>query len=400
MSRDGAPRSCYDASAACPLDGVRVLDLSRLVVGNVLTQVLADLGADVIKIEPPEGDSLRAWKVDGVAVQWKVYARNKRSVVLDLKADADREMFRRLVATAQILVENYRPGVLERLGFGPQVLQAIQPRLNIVRISAWGQTGPYSTRPGFGTLVEAVSGFAHKNGFPDGPPVLPNLGLADSVAGIYGAAAVLVALRETEVKGGAGQQIDLSLLEPLLSILGADQAVYRASGTPPDRLGNRSSISAPRNIYRAQDGGYIALAASTPEMVARLFRAIGRPELLDDPRFRSNADRLVHAEALDAIIGGFVAARSSADILAFCAAEDLAAGPVYDAAQVMDDPHVQARGTIVEFDDAELGALPMHAVVPRLSRTPGAIRRPAPALNEHAAELRAELGLDLAAGDH
>jgi crotonobetainyl-CoA:carnitine CoA-transferase CaiB-like acyl-CoA transferase len=376
-----------------PLEGVRVLDMSRLVVGNILTQVLADVGADVIKIEPPEGDPLRAWKLNGVSVQWKVYARNKRSIVIDLKKESDLETFRRLVATAHILVENFRPGVLERLGIGPDVLHAIQPKLVIVRITGWGQTGPYRNRPGFGTLVEAASGFAHKNGFADGPPLLPNLGLADSIAGIYGASAALVALRETEVKGGKGQEVDISLLEPILSILGADQAVHRVTGEIPGRHGNRTPLSSPRNIYETSDSGFVALSASTHGMVVRLFAAIGCPDLIKDERFDTNARRVENAEALDAIIGGFIRQKTLAENLAFFEEAQVTVGPIYDAVQLMNNEHVQARGSIIEVADDEVGSLPMHAVVPRFSRTPGAIRRLAPRLNEHAAELRAELGL-------
>ena len=239
-----------------PLEGVRILDMSRLVVGNMMTHVLADMGADVIKIEPPEGDSLRAWKLSGVPVQWRVYSRNKRSLVLDLKSDVDRATLASLVETADILVENFRPGVLDRLGFPLTKLHALRPSLVVVRISGWGQTGPYKNRPGFGTLVEAASGFAYKNGWPDGPPLLPNLGLADSVAGLYAASAALAALRETEVNGGAGQEIDISLLEPIISILGADQAVHRVTGAAPGRHGNRTPLSAPRNLYVTRDGGH------------------------------------------------------------------------------------------------------------------------------------------------
>jgi crotonobetainyl-CoA:carnitine CoA-transferase CaiB-like acyl-CoA transferase len=376
-----------------PLDGVRVLDMSRLVVGNILTQVLADVGADVIKIEPPEGDPLRAWKLNGVSVQWKVYARNKRSIVIDLKKESDLETFRRLVATAQILVENFRPGVLERLGIGPDALHAIQPKLVIVRITGWGQTGPYRNRPGFGTLVEAASGFAHKNGFADGPPLLPNLGLADSIAGIYGASAALVALRETEVNGGKGQEVDISLLEPILSILGADQAVHRVTGEIPGRHGNRTPLSSPRNIYETSDSGFVALSASTHGMVVRLFTAIGCPDLIKDERFDTNARRVANADALDAIVGGFIRQKTLAENLAFFEEAQVTVGPIYDAVQLMNDEHVRARGSIIEVADDDVGSLPMHAVVPRFSRTPGAIRRLAPRLNEHAAELRAELGL-------
>ena len=381
----------YAANDTCPLDGVRVLDLSRLVAGNLLTHVLADMGADVIKIEPPEGDALRAWQLDGVAVQWKVYARNKRSIVIDLKSEADREIFRALVASADMLVENFRPGVLDRLGFGLAQLHELQPGLVVVRISGWGQTGPNRNKPGFGTLVEAFSGFAHKNGFPDRPPLLPNLGLADSIAGLYGASAALVALREVEVRGGKGQEIDLSLLEPILSVLGADQAVYRVTGKVPGRTGNRTPLTAPRNIYETSDQKFVALSASTPDMAQRLMRAIGRPDMCDDPRFATNQMRVQNVEELDAVIGAFIGSRTLAANLEFFELEQITAGPIYDASEVAMDPHVVARGSIVEMADDDLGSLPMHCVVPRFSATPGAIRRPAPGLDEHRAELLEEL---------
>lgn len=381
----------YAPEKKCPLDGVRVLDLSRLVAGNMLTHVLADLGADVVKIEPPEGDSLRAWKLNGISVQWKVYGRNKRSIVIDLKKEDDRDVFRRLVASAHILVENFRPGVLDRLGFSLEELHEIQPKLVVMRISGWGKTGPYRDKPGFGTLVEAASGFAFKNGFPDREPLLPNLGLADSIAGLYGASAVLVALREAERGGGKGQEIDLSLLEPIISILGADQAVHKATGNLPTRTGNRTALSAPRNIYRTKDGGYVALSASTPEMAFRLFRSIGRAELCDDPKFSTNEKRVENVEELDAIIADFISERTLSENLAHFDAAEVTVGPIYDAAMLMQDPHVKARGSFVEMDDAEMGVLPMHSVVGRLSATPGAIRRPAPHLDQHRAEILEEL---------
>ena len=381
------------ATASPPLEGVRILDMSRLVVGNIMTQVLGDIGADVIKIEPPEGDSLRAWKLQGVPVQWKVYGRNKRSIVLDLKNENDRRVFAELVQTAQILVENFRPGVLDRLGFNAAALHALQPKLVIMRITGWGQTGPYRNRPGFGTLVEAASGFAFKNGFPDGPPLLPNLGLADSIAGLYAASAALAALREVEVKGGKGQEIDISLLEPMVSILGADQAVQRVTGKVPGRHGNRTPLSAPRNLYETSDGGYVALSASTPGMAERLFRCIGREDLIRDPRFETNEQRVQNVEALDSIIGNFIRGLTLKGNLEFFERADVTVGPIYDAMQLMNDAHVRARGSIVEVPDDEFGTLPMHAVVPRFSHTPGSIRRLAPRLNEHSEEIRAELAL-------
>ena len=382
-----------ETKTRAPLEGVRILDLSRLVVGNIMTQTLADIGADVIKVEPPEGDSLRAWKLKGVSVQWKVYGRNKRSIVLDLKQEDDRRVFGELVATAQILVENFRPGVLDRLGFSASALHALQPKLVIMRITGWGQTGPYRNRPGFGTLVEAASGFAFKNGFADGPPLLPNLGLADSIAGLHAATAALAALREVEVNGGKGQEIDISLLEPMVSILGADQAVQRVTGEAPGRHGNRTPLSAPRNLYHTSDGGYVALSASTPGMAERLFRCIGRADMIHDPRFETNDKRVQNVEALDEIIGAFIGKSTLKENLEFFERAEVTVGPIYDALQLMNDEHVRARGSIVEFPDDELGSLPMHAVVPRFSETPGSIRRQAPRLNEHSDEIRAELAL-------
>ena len=311
--------------------------------------------------------------------------------MIDLKSEADRAIFRSLIATADMLVENFRPGVLDRLGFGLAALHEIQPRLVVIRISGWGQTGPNRDKPGFGTLVEAFSGFAHKNGFPDRPPLLPNLGLADSIAGLYGASAALVALREVEVRGGKGQEIDLSLLEPILSVLGADQAVHRVTGKVPGRTGNRTPLTAPRNIYPTADQKYVALSASTPDMALRLMRAIGRADMCDDPRFATNEKRVENVEALDAIIGAFIGSRTLAANLEFFEREQITGGPIYDASEVMTDPHVVARGSVVEMADDDLGSLPMHCVVPRFSATPGSIRRPAPALDEHRVELLTEL---------
>lgn len=381
----------FAPNGSVPLRGVRVLDLSRLLSGNIMTHALADMGADVIKVEPPEGDALRDWKVKGTAVQWKVYGRNKRSIALDLKSEVGRETLRQLIPTAAMLVENFRPGVLDHLSFTSESMRTLNPRLVVVRISGWGQDGPYRHKPGFGTLVEAFSGFASKNGFPDGPPVLPNLGLADGIAGIYAAMSAMVALREVEVNGGQGQDIDISLLDPILSILGADQAVYRVGGTVPTRTGNRSSTAAPRNIYPTRDGKQVAVAASMQTVVERLFKTIGRPDLITDPRFATNGARLVNNEALDDIIGGFIKDRTLDEVLTLFDAKGVTAGPVHDAATIMADAHVQHRGSIVEVEDADFGSLPMHGVVPRFSQTPGALQRPAPKLDEHRDQILAEL---------
>ena len=388
----------YQSDAPCPLDGIRVLDLTRVVAGNMLSVLLADFGAEVIKVEAPgRGDTLREWKEDGIGVYWKVYGRNKKSVTLDIRKPAGREILQKLVAKAQVLVENFRPGVLERLGFSPAALHEINPDLVIVRVSGWGQTGPYSQMPGFGSLVEGISGFAAKNGFADKPPALPNMALADMVAGLYGAYATMIAVREVEAKGRGGQVIDLSLLEPMVSILGPDVAAYRVTGQVPPRSGNRASISSPRNIYMTKDGKYVALSASTQDMAERLFRSIGRADMIDDPRFRTNADRLRNVEAVDTIVGDFIGAMDCAEALAFFKKEHVTVGPVYDVSEIGDDPHIRERGVFVELPDEDMGSVPMHDVLPRLSKSPGAIRRPAPALGEHNREILSAIGIDDAA---
>jgi crotonobetainyl-CoA:carnitine CoA-transferase CaiB-like acyl-CoA transferase len=381
----------FDPDARCPLDDVRVLDLSRLVAGNFLTHVLADLGAEVIKVEKPgRGDDLRNWQTEGVALWWQVYARNKKSLCLDLRQEAGRALLLRLVEGAQILVENYRPGTLEKMGLAPEVLLGRNPRLVVVRVSGWGQTGPWRQKPGFGTLIEAFSGFAAMNGFPDREPVLPAFAMADAFAGLYGAIAALTALRAAE-SGGWGQTIDLSLIEPILAMLGPRAAEHRLTGQTAPRMGSRCNIQAPRDVYRTRDGKYVALSTGTQAMAERLFRALGRPELCDDPRFRSNAARLQNRGAVEALVGEFIAARSQAEALAFFDAAEVTVGPVCDEADLAEHPYVAEREVLVEVPDAA-GSLPMHNVVPRLSATPGALRRPAPALGEHNRELLSDLG--------
>ncbi len=387
----------FRPQAECPLDGVRVLDLSRLVAGNMLSLQLADFGAEVIKIESPDrGDPLREWRVAGVSAYWKVYARNKKSITLNLRTAEGRDLLLRLVEGAQVFIENFRPGTLEEIGLAPTTLHARNAHLIIVRISGWGQDGPYRDRPGFGTLVEGMSGFAARNGYADRPPVLPPLALADMIAGLSGAAAVLVALREIEVNGGAGQIIDLPLLDPLFSILGPEAAVYRLTGTVQPRTGSRSATACPRNVFETADGRWIAISASMQVMAERLFRAVGRPDMVDDPRFRNNSERLRHAEECEAPIRDFIARRSLADNLAIFERAEVTAAPVYDIDQFVADPHVRAREIVVELPDPDMGNIPMHTIVPRLSSTPGEFRRPAPQLGEHTGEILGSIGLHAA----
>ena len=386
------PRLDFDPAAPAPLDGIRVVDLSRLVAGNMLSLQLADQGAEVIKIEDPRnGDPLRAWRVNGLSLHWKVYARNKKSLAISLRSQAGRDALLDLAALSHVLIENYRPGTLEDMGLGPQVLHARNPGLIIVRVSGFGQDGPYRDRPGFGSLVEGMSGFAAKNGFPDRPPVLPPLALADMVAGLYGAYGVMTALRVVE-RGGRGQVIDLPLLDPIISVLGVDPAAYRLTGEKPQRTGSRSLTTSPRNVYETKDGRFIAISASIQPMAERVFRAIGRPEMIDDPRFRSNSDRVRNIEACDGAVAAFIHARTLAENMAVFQQAEVTAHPVYEVDQLLEDPHVQARGILVETPDEEAGTVVMHNVIPRLSATPGSLRHPAPALGQHTREILSAIG--------
>jgi crotonobetainyl-CoA:carnitine CoA-transferase CaiB-like acyl-CoA transferase len=382
----------FDARAEGPLAGVRALDLSRLVAGNMLSLQLADFGADVIKVEPPSGDPLRDWRDGDRQLHWKTYARNKRSVVLNLRQPTARDALVRLVATADVFIENYRPGTLEEMQLGPDILLRANPDLIIVRISGFGQTGPYASLPGFGTLVEAMSGFAARTGFPDREPVLPPFALADMVAGLYGAFATMTALRARDHHKARGQVIDVSLLEAIFSVLGPEASIYQLTGKLKERVGSGSNTSSPRNVYRCCDGSYVAMSASTETMARRVFQAIGHPDMIEDPRFRSNSDRIKHRALVDETVGAWFATRTREDALRLMRDANVTVGPVYSIADAMVDPHFREREIIVAVEDGELGRVPMHNIVPRLSETPGAWRRPAPLLGEQTDAILAEVG--------
>lgn len=384
----------YTPDKTGALNGVRVLDLSRLFAGNVMTQILGDFGAEVIKVESPEGDTLRGWRTKGVSTHWKVYSRNKKSLCLDLRSPEARELLLDLLPSTDLFIESFRPGILEAMGLGPDMLLERCPKLVVIRISGWGQDGPYRARPGFGTLIEGMSGFASINGFADREPVLPPMYLADGIAGLYGASSAMIALREVEVNGGRGQVVDLPLLDPLFTMLGPQAANYRLTGRLRERTGSRSTNAAPRNAYRCSDGKYVALSGSTQKMAERTLAAIGRSDLVDDPRFRTNEDRLTHASDLDAIVGAFVAQRTQAQNVEFFERAEVTIGPIYDIAQIMQDSHIIHREVIADYPDDEMGHLPMHHVVPRLMGTPGSIRTPAPRLGEHNRALLREIGID------
>ena len=377
------------------LAGLRVVDCSRLIAGGVLATILADHGADVIKVEHPRGgDPLRTWLRDRGELWWKVYARGKRSVTLNLAHPRGQAILRRLVGGADVLVENFLPGTFEKWGLGWDVLSGDNPRLVFARVSGWGQDGPYRDRPGFGTMVEAMSGFAASTGPADGPPTLPSFPMADMMAALSGTAAVLAALRHRDHVSGRGQVIDISLYEPLLSVLGPAAAEHALDGTVRTRRGNQSDNASPRGTYQTRDGKWVALSASTPASATALFEGLRLQSLLTDPRFATNDARVAHNDLVDAALGRAIGARTLDEMLRLFETTNLTASPVYDVADIAKDPHVVARGILIDVADAELGAVRMTAPTPRLAETPAAIRWTGPTLGGHNREVYAEVGID------
>lgn len=382
-----------------PLHGLRVVDASTILAGPLCAQLLGDFGADVIKIEHPVvGDGLRGHghSKDGHPLWWKELARNKRTVGLSLSDPEGAEIFRRLIATADVLVENFRPGTLERWGLGPDELAAAHPGLVTVRITGFGQQGPYAGRAGFGTLAEAMSGFAHLTGQPHGPPTLPAFGLADSICGIAASSAVVMALyaRERDPQH-RGQVIDMSLLEPLMTAVGPAPTVYQQLGVVGQRNGNRSTNNAPRNTYRTQDGHWVAISTSAQAIAERVMRLVGRPDLVAQPWFATGGGRAAHADALDAPVAAWIGARTREEVVDGFTEAGAAVAPVYDAQDLVSDPHVRQTEMLTEVQDEDLGPLLMHNVMWRMSRSPGSIRFTGRAMGADTDELLVkELGLD------
>jgi crotonobetainyl-CoA:carnitine CoA-transferase CaiB-like acyl-CoA transferase len=363
------------------LQGIRVLDVSTVYAGPITAMLLGDYGADVLKIELPTGDPARThgWSVEDRfgtehGLWWKVIGRNKQAMTLDVRTPEGREILLRLVAEADVMTENFRPGVLEGWGLGPDALHAANPGLVLLRTTGFGQDGPYARRRAFGSLAEAMTGFAHLTGQPDGPPTLPPFGLADGVAGITGAFAVLTALRARDQGDGRGQVIDLALYEPLLGIMGPTPSAYDQLGVVPQRQGNRSRNSAPRNTYRTADGHWVAVSCGATSVAARVLRLVGRPELVDEPWFASNRERVAHVEELDGAVQAWIAARDLDTVVAAFDEVGAALFPVYDVAQLLADPQVAARDSVTTVDDEDLGPLRMQNVWFRLDRTPGRVR--------------------------
>jgi crotonobetainyl-CoA:carnitine CoA-transferase CaiB-like acyl-CoA transferase len=382
------------ARTSKPLDGVRVLDLSRMIAGGVAGMLLADFGADVVKVEQPGvGDPLRLWTTDGVPFWWQVYGRNKRFITLDLKRPEGQDLLRRLLSRADVVMESFVPGTLERLGLGWDVLQRWNPKLVLVRISGWGQTGPASQRPGFGTLVEAASGFAAMNGEPGGAPIVPAFPLADMTSALYATNALMFALYHRDVHGAAGQVIDVALFESLFSVLGPLAAEYAALGRVRERNGSRSKNAGPRGCFKTRDDRYVAVSGSTPKMAERFLQAYGLGHLLQDPRFASNEARVRHSEDLDAEVAGAIASRTLAENIQIIEQHELTAVAVQTVADVERDPHWRERQLLVDVPSGH-GAIRMHTVVPRLSDTPGSIAWPGGSLGQHNADIYSgDLGL-------
>lgn len=359
------------------LDGLKVLDLASLLAGPLIATTLGDYGADVVKVEHPRGDDARRWGKarDGIPLWWKAISRNKKLISLDLHLEEDRAIVHELCLWADVVVENFRPGRLESWGLGYDELSAENPGLIMARVTGFGQTGPNSAQPGFGTLAEAFSGFAALTGQKDGPPTLPPFGLADSIAGLVGVNAVLAALHWREHGGeGRGQMIDISLYEPLFSILGPHVIENDQLGLVQTRQGNRSPRTAPRNLFETSDGNWVALSAGTQQIANRMFEAIGRPDLVEDERFASPRGRHQNADAIDRIVAEGVAGMTLEEALAAFQAVQAPIAPVYTTPQILEDPHYRARGTVATVEDDDLGPVRMQNVVPVLSVTPGSIR--------------------------
>ncbi|GGN33677.1 CoA transferase [Streptomyces fuscichromogenes] len=371
-----------------PLADVRVIDVSTLLAGPFAARLLADYGAEVIKVEHPSGDPLRGFgrSRDGVPLWWKVFNRNKKSVVLDLADSDDAARFLELAAGADAVIENFRPGTLERWGLGPEVLAEANPRLVLTRVTAFGQDGPYRRRPGFGTLAEAMSGYAAMSGEPDGPPLLPPFPLGDAVAGLHAACATLIALRAAD-RFGHGQTADVAITETLIGSLGAQLTEYDQLGVKPARLGNRSHNNAPRGVYRCADGRWVAVSAPALSVAERVMRLVGRPELCDEPWFAQGAGRARHREIIDEAVGGWISAHDRAIVLAEFERAEAAVAPVYEVDDIAEDPQFRARSLLTRVPDADLGTVTMPTVPFRLSRTPGSVRWAGPRLGEHTEEL-------------
>ena len=357
------------------LHDLKVVDCATLLAGPLIATLLADYGADVVKVEHPKGDALRGfgWVKDGVSLWWLFVNRNKACVSLDLGRPEGAELLKELVADADVLVENFRPGTMERWGLGWDALSAVNPRLVMVRVTGFGQTGPYAGRPGYGTLAESMSGFAHLNGYPDGPPTLPPLALADGVAACVGAFATLAALRQRDATG-AGQVVDQAIYEPLFWLFGTQALAYDQLGIVPGRTGNRTPMTVPRNSFQAADGRWFGLSGASQSVAERVVRLVGRDDLVAQDWFADHTGRLAHQDEVEDAIAGWVAKRPGDEVIAAFEAVGAAIAPMYTIADIFADPQYAAREAIPAVEHETLGPVRVPGLVSRLVETPGAVR--------------------------
>jgi len=376
-----------------PLAGVRVLELGSLIAGPFCAKTLGDFGAEVIKVEPPgEGDPLRKWRKirNGTSLWWHVQSRNKQSVTCDLRRPEGQEIVRRLASRAHIMVENFRPGALEKWNLGWDALSRANPKLVLVRISGYGQTGPYRERPGFGAIGEAMGGLRHVTGFPGQPPVRPNLSIGDTIASLHGVMGALLALREAE-KTGKGQVVDVALYESVFNCSESILPEYDAAGYVRERSGSTLPGIAPSNLYPCKDGTYVLIAGNADSLYRRLMSAIGREDLRDDPALARNDGRAAQMERIDDAIAAWTSRFSQEEVLREMEKAEVPAGRIYSAADIAADPHYAARGMIQSIVAGDGEPLKVPGVVPKLSATPGSIRSTAPTLGQHTDEVLRDL---------
>ncbi|OZC84339.1 MULTISPECIES: CaiB/BaiF CoA transferase family protein [Nocardiaceae] len=382
-----------------PLEGIKVLDISTILAGPLVAQILGDFGAEVIKIEhPAKPDGMRGHGLDkdGHPLWWTMVSRNKRTMTLNLGNEQGADLFRKLAAEADVVVENFRPGTLERWGLGYDVLSEANPGLILLRVTGFGQTGPYATRPAFGTLVESMSGFAHLTGAADGPPTLPAFGLADSLAGIAGSSAVSMALLHRTNNGGKGQVIDLDLLSPIMAAVGPGIIYADQLGIDQERTGNRSSNNAPRNLYKTSDGHWLAISTSANSIAERVLTLVGHPEVIDEPWFATGRQRAAHADLLDGYVGGWIGERTREDVVAEFEKAGAAVAPVYKPSELLDDPQVLAIDMVTTVEDDDLGPVRMQNVMWRMGDSPGSIRHTGRAHGADTDSVLEELGCSAA----
>lgn len=378
--------------SALPLSGIRVLEVGQLLAGPFAGCVLGYFGAEVIKVEPPGGDPLRNWRVlrDGTSLWWHSLARNKKSVTIDLQHDEGRGLVRELARKSDVLIENFKPGTMEKWGLGPNELKALKPELIYTRVSGYGQSGPYASRPGFASVCEAVGGLRHINGFPDRAPVRPNLSLGDTLAGLHAVIGVLLALTAQGRQRAGGQVVDVAIYESVFNVLEAIVPEYDGAGVVRGPSGSTLTGIVPSNTYLCADDKYVVIGANGDSLFKRLMRAIGQAEMADDPRFANNAGRVEHEHEIDAAIGAWTRAHTSEEVLRTLNEVSVPGGPIYSVADMFSDPHFNARGLFeeVKVDD---GALKVPAILPKLDGTPGQTRSSGPKLGEHTDEVLREI---------